>query len=1361
MGSHSRGQYDGGSSPGLSGLMQDVDSYIFELSSNQSQNGVVASAPSSHSSYPQQQQHRPYNSYIPSSQRPQNMAYNQYENNSHLSPYNRNSGGSYEDQGVPTGYPSYSSQSSYQTNTQPSQHSSGYYANANNNYGQQYYGEGGYSNQGYPNTSNAMYPPSTDSNDVYPSYPRYSLSDVQSEGSLQMPVPSDYSYQYRAPSSGYPQGYPPTDYQSVRTPPGSPGQRVSGHNRPLSGQFYPSSPSKQQFQQADTAGYATDYSQASSGFERLSIDHRPLPPTLPTHESLPPTPATTLTSSGSQRNHPLPEPPTVSNSLENKSLPYAPVPELPAKYNTEHKALPQPSSPFSLPEKDNHRNHRAAPPSPIVTSARPTPEPPVRTYHLSKDDESPPDSPIFQQVARVSALAMQGSNYAFLSILSRAFVVKIRALEHVRELFCAFEYPESFTGKEAVNTLKALLPEHFTNAQCLKVAKALMHTKPQLFVPIPYSEKSLLKNTVYDSPDEIYTFDEDVGDEEYPHGVYTPLTPCYVRGCVRADGGCYAPRCPNRPPRRDVPVVMNVGELQETLEAADVSEHRVSVHSQNSFEAADIIEEEDTPHSIRAWAANVPKELLESTSKEEIARQEAIYEFVYSEEDYNKDLNVLHEFFAEPLRSSSIIEPHRRDVFIKEVFSNYHELRQISADVYKDLRERQRKYDKEKVPEIGDLFLRHLPNFSEPYKKYGPHFMLAEYAVQSETKKNIAFANFVKEAETRDPERTRRLEFRHFLIYPITRMQRYPLLLDAILKKTPEDHPDHANLKTCIEIIRGIASEVDKLTAASKQKLRILQVNDCISFKQGEIVDLQLTDPQRQLFYEGELKRRSTSGLEMSEKQDLHVFLFDHVLLMTKARKSNTDEEYRVWRRPIPLQMLFVHNNSDFGLVSRGSNNSYTPLTGGGSTLLGTGSSSNNAITIHHLGQRGNMYHLYANTATEKQQWKDKIDEAKEALRKKQGDREVFELRTLSDATFPSTTSSSIAGMGKINCSTPFMGGDGYKRVAVGTDAGVWFGLEGDTNTFRRVLSSQSVTQLAVLEENNILLVLAEKSLTAYPVHHLTSPVNSKAPDRLAQSIAQHVAYFQTGVCNGKNLVVYMKRKNTNSVFTALEPSCGDLRDPKNAKMLSSRPGFLNRGGSTWFKHYKDFYIGADSSNVHFLKSKINVVCEKGFEIIDPENLNISRNLPDLLDPQFNFVQRLGDSLKPLAMYRIHDKFLMCYNKFAFYVDNHGALVPRGPSRTPLLCEWEGTPDSVVYFHPYIIAVEPQFIEVRNVDNGELVQIVPGEHVRLTHYGATNTYPVIHGCMNHSFRPEYQHLFQLVNHMQRTSSQNNYASMRR
>lgn len=42
--------------------------------------------------------------------------------------------------------------------------------------------------------------------------------------------------------------------------------------------------------------------------------------------------------------------------------------------------------------------------------------------------------------------------YAFLSVLGKAFVRRVRGLENVRELFCANEYPESFTGQEAIVT---------------------------------------------------------------------------------------------------------------------------------------------------------------------------------------------------------------------------------------------------------------------------------------------------------------------------------------------------------------------------------------------------------------------------------------------------------------------------------------------------------------------------------------------------------------------------------------------------------------------------------------------------------------------------------------------------------------------------------------------------------------------------------------------------------------------------------------------------------------------------------------------------------------------------------------------
>lgn len=36
--------------------------------------------------------------------------------------------------------------------------------------------------------------------------------------------------------------------------------------------------------------------------------------------------------------------------------------------------------------------------------------------------------------------------------------------------------------------------------------------------------------------------------------------------------------------------------------------------------------------------------------------------------------------------------------------------------------------------------------------------------------------------------------------------------------------------------------------------------------------------------------------------------------------------------------------------------------------------------------------------------------------------------------------------------------------------------------------------------------------------------------------------------------------------------------------------------------------------------------------------------------------------------------------------------------RPPVLCEWEGTPTHIVYEHPYIIAIDPYFIEVRHVE---------------------------------------------------------------
>jgi hypothetical protein len=64
---------------------------------------------------------------------------------------------------------------------------------------------------------------------------------------------------------------------------------------------------------------------------------------------------------------------------------------------------------------------------------------------------------------------------------------------------------------------------------------------------------------------------------------------------------------------------------------------------------------------------------------------------------------------------------------------------------------------------------------------------------------------------------------------------------------------------------------------------------------------------------------------------------------------------------------------------------------------------------------------------------------------------------------------------GRVTCSVPFVTVDNRKLVAVGCEQGVWIGVQHDPPSLRKVLHVKSVTQIAVLEEFGIFLVLADK----------------------------------------------------------------------------------------------------------------------------------------------------------------------------------------------------------------------------------------------------------------------------------------------
>lgn len=272
------------------------------------------------------------------------------------------------------------------------------------------------------------------------------------------------------------------------------------------------------------------------------------------------------------------------------------------------------------------------------------------------------------------------------------------------------------------------------------------------------------------------------------------------------------------------------------------------------------------------------------------------------------------------------------------------------------------------------------------------------------------------------------------------------------------------------------------------------------------------------------------------------------------------------------------------------------------------------------------------------------------------------------------------------------MGTTGIRMIAIGTNQGVWTGIEGDTNTIHLAIAISDVQQIAVLEDEYILLILADKTLYAYALDPLLAPPPKKGShDKPYQKIAQHISFFHAGQCQGRTIVVAMKKRGVDSNFRVLQPVCGDLRDPQNSKFFA-KSGLFGKTPS-WFKSAMEFYIGTESYTMHFLKARIVVVCSRGFEIINLDALSQNRNLPDMKHPDFTFVVQQPQWVRPLGMFKCRENYLLCYNAFAFMVDVHGGLV-----KDTNVIEWEGVPQSVAFYYPYVIGFDSRFVEIRHVE---------------------------------------------------------------
>lgn len=83
---------------------------------------------------------------------------------------------------------------------------------------------------------------------------------------------------------------------------------------------------------------------------------------------------------------------------------------------------------------------------------------------------------------------------------------------------------------------------------------------------------------------------------------------------------------------------------------------------------------------------------------------------------------------------------------------------------------------------------------------------------------------------------SRKLELNAYLTKPTTRLARYPLLLDAVLKQTPDDSPDKTALPQVISMVREFLARVNTESGNTENRFNLLQLDQQLLFKPGEEV---------------------------------------------------------------------------------------------------------------------------------------------------------------------------------------------------------------------------------------------------------------------------------------------------------------------------------------------------------------------------------------------------------------------------------------------------------------------------------------------------------------------------------------------
>jgi hypothetical protein len=272
--------------------------------------------------------------------------------------------------------------------------------------------------------------------------------------------------------------------------------------------------------------------------------------------------------------------------------------------------------------------------------------------------------------------------------------------------------------------------------------------------------------------------------------------------------------------------------------------------------------------------------MLAGMDSKAIKRQEAIYELVYSEEAYLRDVDGLISVYLTPIQQKGLIDP----ALMTKMMTRITDVQQAGKALLKDLKARQDATVV--VKQLSDVLEKHVETVATPFYNY------CEVVLEIRAKTTDAtpeLASFM--VATMNSAASRGLSMDAYLLAPVQRMVRYPMLISEVEKATLDDPSEKYNLSNAHKRWKESVHTCNSRFAEIENWFNLKDLQKQLNYERVEGAE-EIWKPSHKFGYRGIVKKGPLELIKLNEakkkiakRKQVEVMLFSDIFLFCKPVK--------------------------------------------------------------------------------------------------------------------------------------------------------------------------------------------------------------------------------------------------------------------------------------------------------------------------------------------------------------------------------------------------------------------------------------------------------------------------------------------